>query len=259
MKKLLLAFGLGLTTLALGQTPPTTTKTVDFVAKTLSPATVLLYSQDQNGGMKMRCTATAIDRIPKGYEFVTAAHCGCQDNLEKKTTSPEKTFFYVTRDEPKDKQFIKAEITGCGYQHKGDDFMLLEAVSDQDFPIVKLGKDPVVLEQIVNVASPLGLGKQVFLGSVSSPSLDRPVVVNDINWTGVVLLQMFGVAGGASGSSVVCLDQEAICAFVVGVVSDTTITAMPVSRLESLRKALREKTYRYWVKDSDTVTNEEGK
>ncbi len=236
-------------TLLATDSPKHSDPTVDFVAHTLSPATVLLYSQDSSGGMKMRCTATAIQKTDSGYEFATAAHCGCKDDVEKRTVSPENTFFYVTRDEPKDKTFTKAEITGCGYRHNGDDFMLLTIDTKSDFPIVKLGSDPVVLEQVVNVASPLGLGKQVFLGSVSSPTLDRPVVDNDINWTGVVLLQMFGTAGGSSGSSVVCLDQQAICAFVVGAAGDSTITAMPVSRLVTLRKSLADKTYKYWVKE----------
>jgi hypothetical protein len=227
--------------------------TDEFVNHTLYPATALLYSQDESGGMKMRCTATSIEKTEKGYVFVTAAHCGCQDNTERKQTSPEKTFFYITADEPQSKTFIKAEVTGCGYRHRGDDFMLLEVESKEVFPVVALGDDPVVLEPVINVASPLGLGKQVFSGSVSGASLNRPVVEDDINWTGAVLLQMFGVDGGSSGSSVVCLDQQAICAFVVGSVDKSTITAMPVSRLKTLRKALADKTYHYWVKDSDAA------
>src|ERR1019366_6281809 len=94
--------------------------------------------------------------------------------------------------------------------------------------------------------------KQVFLGSISSSVLDRPVVDGDINWTGVVLLQMFGVNGGSSGSSVVCLDQKAICAFVVGAVGGTSMTAMPVSRLKKLQAGIADGTYKYWVKDPDS-------
>jgi len=251
-KLLLLALALGITTLTFGQIP-NSTKTFEFVSQTLSPATVLLYSQDSQGGMKMRCTATAIEKIPKGYEFVTAAHCGCEDNVEKKTVSSERTYFYITRDEPKDKTFEKADVVGCGYRHAGDDFMILDVETANAFPVITLGKDPVLLEPIINVSSPLGLGKQVFLGSVSSPILDRPVLDNDINWTGAVLLQMFGIAGGSSGSSVICLDQQAICAFVVGGIGDngSTVTALPVSRLVSLRKSFKGKTYKYWVKDAD--------
>lgn len=247
-------------TLALPSFAQEPTKTADatlqFVSNTLFPATVLLYSQDQSGGMKMRCTATAIEKTPTGYEFATAAHCGCKDNIQHKTVSPENTFFYITRDASKEKVYVKATIDGCGYRQNGDDLMLLSIETKETFPIVKLGKDPAVLEQVVNVASPLGLGRQVFLGSVTSPVLDRPVIADNINWTGAVLLQMFGTAGGSSGSSAVCLDQQAICAFVVGVISDTTITAMPVSRLIHLREKLKAGTYKYWVKEPVPNTEE---
>ena len=230
--------------------------TEDFVAHTLSPATVLLYSQDESGGMKMRCTATAIEKLANGYEFATAAHCGCRDSVSKKTVSPEKTFFYITRDEPKDKTFTKVDIVGCGYRHNGDDFMLLDVETTQTFPVVKLGSDPTVLEQVVNVASPLGLGKQVFLGSVSAPKVERPIVQGDINWTGAVLLQMFGVAGGSSGSSVVCLGQQAICAFIVGG-SESMVTALPVSHLLDFRRKVKNGEYKYWVKEaSDSKESE---
>lgn len=224
-----------------------------FINQVLYPATALLYSQEEDGGMKMRCTATAIEKNATGYIFVTAAHCGCEDNADKKTVSPEKTFFYLTSDDRDAKTFIKTKVAGCGYRHRGDDFMLLQADTTQTFPVVSLGDDPIVLEQVVNVASPLGLGKQVFAGSVSSAKLDRPIVENDIDWTGAVLLQMFGVDGGSSGSSVVCLDQGKICAFVVGSIDKTTMTAMPVSRLKTLQKGLANKTYKYWIADPDAI------
>lgn len=201
--------------------------------------------------MKMRCTATAIEKNPDGYVFVTAAHCGCEDNVDKKTVSPERTFFYITADDAKEKKFDKAEVVGCGYRHRGDDFMLLEVATGGTYTAVPLGNDPNVLDAVANVASPLGLGKQVFMGTISSAVLDRPTVQDDINWTGVVLLQMFGVNGGSSGSSLVCLDQRAICAFVVGSIGSTTMTAMPVSRLKKLQAGIADGSYKYWVKDAD--------
>lgn len=225
-----------------------------YITNTLYPAVSLLYSQDNQGSMKMRCTATAIDFKDGVTTFVTAAHCACQDNSEKKTVSPPKdVVLYVTSDDPEDKEFEKATITGCGYRHRGDDFLLLSVKSKKTFPIVALGSDPKLLEAVVNVASPLGLGKQAFIGSVSSPSLERPVVDGDINWDHVVMLQIFGVDGGSSGSAVICLDQHAICAFVVGSIDDTSVTAMPVSRLKKLQAALADKSYKYWVSDPDAM------
>lgn len=224
---------------------------VDYVNETFYPATAILYSQDSQGGMSMRCTATAIEKDGDAYTFVTAAHCGALDNTEAKSVSPEKTFFYITPDQKDDKTFFKADPVGAGYRHRGDDFMLFRVKTEHVFPVVKLGHDPKALESIVNIASPLGLGKQVFNGIVSNPSFDRPIVQEDINWTNAVGLQLFGTDGGSSGSAVVCLDQKAICAFVVGSISGTTIIAMPVSRLESVISGLKDGSYKYWQKDPD--------
>ena len=68
----------------------------EFVSKTLYSATALLYSQGDDGSMRMRCTATSIEKNATGYVFVTAAHCGCEDNTADKTVSPEKAFFFIT-------------------------------------------------------------------------------------------------------------------------------------------------------------------
>jgi S1-C subfamily serine protease len=226
----------------------------DYVNEKLVPATVLLYAQDAEGGMKMRCTATAIERNATGFVFVTASHCGCDDDAAKKTVTPQKVEFYVTPDHAQEKDFLKAKVFACGYKHIGDDFMLLSVDAKQDaFAVVPLGEDPKVLDQVVNVASPMGLGKQVFIGSVSSAKLERPVIEDDINWTDVVTLQMFGVNGGSSGSSVICTSQKAICAFVVGSIGETTITAMPVSRLKAMQKSIKEGTYKHYVADPDAI------
>lgn len=225
-----------------------------YIKDTLYPAVGLLYSQDAEGSMKMRCTVTAIGEKDGVTEFLTAAHCGCTDTEEKKQTSPEKgVVFYITGDDPDDKDFEKATVTGCGYRTKGDDFMFLSVKSKKPFPVVKLGHDPELLDQVVNVASPLGLGKQAFLGSVASPKLERPLIDGDINWTGVVTLQMFGVNGGSSGSAVICLDQQAVCGTVVGSIGGSTMTAMPVSRLKAVRDGIAAHTYKYWVADPDAI------
>ena len=242
-------------TLALAATTGAQNKAdVDYVNQIFYPATALLYSQDSDGGMKMRCTATVIEKTATGYTFVTAAHCGAIDDVGHKTVSPEKTFFYITEDAAEDKIFMKAEPVGAGYRHRGDDFMLFFVATKHVFPVVALGNDPIALEPVVNVASPLGLGKQVFVGTVSRSSLDRPLVEDDINWTNAATLQLFGTDGGSSGSAVVCLDQKAICAFVVGSIDKTTMIAMPVSRLKTVIAGLKDGSYKYWQRDPDAVT-----
>ena len=223
-----------------------------YVNETLSPATTLLYSQSAQGSMNMRCTATAIDQDDTTYTFVTAAHCGCVDNYERNVVSPAKTFFFISPDAAGDKIYLKATPKACGYRTKGDDFFLLTTNKSFKFPVIPLGKDPKLLDEIINVGGPLGMGKQVFLGSISSPSVDRPIADDDIQWTNAVLIQEFGVAGGSSGSAVVCVDQQAICAFVVGSVGGTTMVAMPVSRLIDFRSQLSAGKYKWYQPDPDT-------
>jgi len=240
--------------LPLGLVAQTSKADIEYVSNVFSPATVLLYAQDEHGSLKMRCTATVIDKTDTGYEAVTASHCGCEENEDTRTVTPEKTSFYVTSDDDQDKDFFKAKIVGCGYRHAGDDFLLVTFNTTKNFPVVALGTDPKVMEVVVNVASPLGLGKQVFTGSVTSASLNRPVIDGDLNWEHVVTLQMFGTDGGSSGSAVVCLDQKAACAFIVGSANRSTITAMPVSRLINLRKAITTGKYKHWVENPDDAT-----
>lgn len=232
----------------------------DFVNKTFYPAVVLLYSQDFSGGMAMRCTATAIEKNATGYVFVTAAHCASADNALAQSVVPEdRTFFYITPDEPTAKTFLPAKLIECGYQHAGDDFCLFQVDTKEAFPIVPIGVDPTVLgEGVINVASPIGLGKQLLHGNVSSLKLNRDVRANDINWTGVVMLQLPGTDGGSSGSAIVCENQQAICAFLVGTIGQTQTIAMPVSRLTQMRADYAAKKYKYAPKANvgtpDTAT-----
>ena len=250
MKRILTAliFALFLAAAAPAQLSPAE---VEYVNSTLWPATALLYSQTPEGSMNMRCTATAIAEDATSYTFVTAAHCGCTDDATKNITTPEKAFFFVAPDSPGNKIYLRAMPKGCGYQRKGDDFFLLTADKTVKFPVIPLGKDPKVMDAFVNIGGPIGLGKQVFLGQVSSESLNRPIIDGDIQWTGAVLIQEFGVNGGSSGSAVICLKQHAICAFVVGSIRDTTMVAMPVSRLIKVQAELAAGTYRWYHPDPD--------
>jgi S1-C subfamily serine protease len=224
-----------------------------FISNTLYPATGLLYSQSEEGSMQMRCTATAIAEDDSSFQFVTASHCGCVENNSRNTVSPEKTFFYISPDIPGNKVYLKAEPLGCGYRTRGDDYFLLKTDKTVKFPIITLGHDPKALDQVINVASPLGLGKQVFIGNVSGASLDRPIHESDIDWEGAITLQLFGTNGGSSGSSLVCTEQHAICGFIVGAIEETTIVAVPVSRFIKFRDALLGGTYRWYVKDPDAA------
>ena len=220
-----------------------------YIEQVLYKATGLLYNQADDGAMHMRCTVTAIEKTPKGYIFVTAAHCVGSDDTEKERVKPDKTYFFITSDsDGGSKDFMKAKLLAAGYQHESDDFALLEVETDQQFPLIAVGEDVADHsgQPIVNVASPLGLGKQTFKGIVSSPRLARPVVEGDINWTQAMAIQLFGANGGSSGSAIICLKQRAICGFLVGTIGGTNTIAIQVSRFKAFRLLVAEGKYEYF-------------
>lgn len=211
-------------------------------------ATALLYSQDDSGGLSMRCTVTAFKKDGDTYHFVTAAHCvGEDDEAKEKVAKYATTAFYITFDESDAKTFYRAKVDHVGYQHRGDDFAIFLVKSKAEWPIVPIGDEKKEAEgnPVINVASPLGLGKQVFRGAISKLELDRQVVQGDINWSGVVLLQMPGTNGGSSGSAVISETQHAIVAFLVGTIGNTTIAAIPASRFTAFEKLMKAGTYRW--------------
>ncbi len=214
-------------------------------------AVVLLYSQDESGGMRMRCTATAFEKSEVGYLLISAAHCIGDDNVEKeRAASPTDIPFFVTFDETDViKKFYPVHVKFVGYQHRGEDFAVFEVKTTEVWTTIPLGDEKKETEgsTFINVASPLGLGKQVMYGTISNLFLDRPFLSGNINWKGTLVLQIPGVQGGSSGSALVADDQEAIVGFLVGSIGDGTIVAIPVSRFIAVKKAVAEKKYKYYT------------
>lgn len=216
----------------------------------------LLYSQDESGGMHMRCTTTNFEKTSKGYQFVTAAHCvGSDDTGKERSADPYKTVFFITFDEVKaEKRFFPASPVFIGYQSRGEDFAVFSVETKEKWPTVALGDEKKISDgaQYWNIASPLGLGRQIFEGVVSSVFLDRPLTQGDINWRGTLVLQQAGVNGGSSGSALISKEQHAIIGFLVGTIGGTTIIAIPVSRFIEVQKAVKDQKYRYWNSQQDT-------
>jgi S1-C subfamily serine protease len=209
----------------------------EFIDQVLYPSVALFYRQDRMGNLIFTCTATAFERTASDtYRFLTAAHCVGDDNKDKDRVELDKVFFYIMTGTDAEKHYARAKVVAAGLQSKGEDFAVLEVKTKDKFPIMALGHDVTsrLGEEILNVSGPLGLGKQVFRGYVSSPLLDRPLVNEpaSINWTGAVMLQIYGINGGSSGSAVVCKKQRAICAVLVGDIGGTTIVALPIDRFK---------------------------
>ena len=244
---LIVLFALGMAMYGQANQPPPASDD-DYIENVLYPATALLFEQDDKGSMRMLCTATAIEKTANGYRFLTAAHCVAEDNENRKEVEPKKGFLFISGDAPGSKEFLRAKLVAAGYQHRGDDFSLLDVETKAEFPVVKLGFDPTghAAESIVNIASPLGLGKQTFRGYVSSPLLDRPVAFSDIQWTGAMLIQLYGTNGGSSGSAIVCMKQRAICGNLVGSVGQTETVAVPISRFKKFYEMFKAGKYKWF-------------
>ena len=213
-------------------------------------AVALLYSQDESGGMRMRCTATVFEKTKTIYKLVSAAHCIGDDNTTKeRSADPTNTPFYISFDNSTPKEFYKAKAVFVGYQHKGDDFAVFEVESKEDWPVLLIGTEKSVTEgsALLNVASPQGLGKQVFRGSISSMDLDRPIIEGDINWQHALLLQIQS-GPGSSGSALISIEDGTIIGFLVGVVGGNNVVGIPVSKFTTALSKFGEDKYPYFKK-----------
>jgi S1-C subfamily serine protease len=220
MKNLLLAAVLALSTLCVGQeattisTTPAPTQATQSLASSVYKAVTLLYSQDENGGMHMHCTATAYKKTEKGYRFVTASHCVPGESPEEQAD----TKYFITADAEGEKTYIKATLVAASDKTSGEDFAIFQVDTKANFEVIPLGDNAKLHlgSQVIDVAGPLGLGKQFFQGYVSNLKLDRPKLdAGEIQWKDVMLV-VIGGGPGSSGSSIVSEEQKAIVGFLVG-------------------------------------------
>jgi len=206
---------------------------------------VLLYSQSEDGGQHMRCTATAYRALDKnaGYRFASASHCVPGTNAREQQTIK----YFITTDSVGSKTFIPAVLIAAGDKSIGDDFSIFEVKTDLKFDVMPLGdSDKVILgEKVIDVASPFGLGKQYFEGYVSMLLLDRPPLdAGDVQWTNVMLV-FIGSGPGSSGSAVISEDQKAIIGFLVGGVNaNIGAIVVPVSKFKAFENAVNNGTYK---------------
>lgn len=215
----------------------------------------LLYSQDMSGGMSMRCTMTAFEKVEDGYLFASASHCIGNDDVSKERSAKSADTFYLTFDEVSSvtKKFHPARVQWAGYQSRGEDLAVFHVKSKEDWGVIPLGDEKQLKDgaEIVNLAAPLGLGVQTFHGTISKVVLDRPVTQGTINWRGTLVLQLPGTNGGSSGSAIISVEQKAIVGFLVGTIDGGTIIGIPVSRFKAVSKAVAEGKYKYWKENID--------
>ncbi len=224
--------------------PVATSATEAPLAQRVYSAVTLLYSQDEAGGMRMHCTATAYKKTADVYRFVTAAHCVPGDVDDEQSD----VHFFVTADATvKAKNFIPAKLLKAGDKATGDDFAIFEVTTEEKFEVIPLGNSDTLQAgaPVVDVAAPLGLGKQFFNGYVSAPKIDRPALdAGEVKWHNVLLVQIGG-GPGSSGSAIVSVDQKAIVAFLVGGFgADIGKICVPVSTFQAFEAKVDAGTYK---------------
>jgi hypothetical protein len=230
----------------------------DKLERDFMEATALLYAQDEYGTLKMACTATAYEHTGLVYRFITASHCVSDDNTDRERVEVEELNWYLTFDELGKISFFPAKVIGAGYQSRGDDFAILETTLESPVPtMVFAANNPSLGEKFVNVASPLGLGKQLLRGAISMSMLSRPVVVpkDNINWKNATILQS-NSGPGSSGSAIISIRQKGIIAILVGSISgrgSPIIIALPVGRLKDFLKAIKAGTYQWYKPEMSSL------
>ena len=207
-------------------------------------AVTLLYSQDEEGGMHMHCTATAYRKYAGGYRFVTAAHCIHGESDEEQS----EVKYYITSDAFGAKTYIPAQLVKASSKTSGEDFAIFAVETPLPFSVIPLGDNTAasIGDPVTDVASPLGLGKQFFHGYISNLKLDRPKLdAEEVKWSDVMLV-MIGSAPGSSGSSIVSDDQKAIVGILVGGFGGGNIGAIvvPVNKFKTFEAQVDAGTYK---------------
>jgi len=223
MRKVLLVLCLGLVA--------SMAKAVEKVPQT---AFYILYSQNESGGMQMRCTATAFKHENNKTYLITAAHCVVEGSPKPGEVQITRDPMFVSSDDINTKTFTKVSIEKVGKLMEGYDFAVL---STEDASLAKNGIVPLGDEskeetgvEVINVSAPRGIGRVLFRGNVSLMYVDRPIIDEDqhINWHGSMLVQL-PAEGGSSGSAIISMDTGKIIGILVGTYSHLTI-AVPISR-----------------------------
>jgi len=224
----------------------------DFV-KSVYASVVLLYEQTDSGSMKMECTATAYRKTEKGYRFISASHCVEGDTAEERKQAK----YFVSADEKGTKTFLPARLIESGDKKRGDDFAIFEVEMEKGVSVIPLGDDSRLVpgDEIINVASPMGLGKQFFKGYITALHVDRPPLdANEVTWHDVMLVNM-GIGPGSSGSAVISEDQHAIIGFAVGNFSaNIGAIVLPVSAFKEFEKQVDAGKYKHsYEKEADSL------
>lgn len=224
-----------LAAMLLGAAQLLSAETKEEIVARAAQSAYLLYSQQDDGGMKMVCTVFAIKREDKLTTFLSMAHCVTDESDPSQIKIADQSYF-VTSDASADRKVYNrvTRIVTVGRAREGYDFAMIEAVIPEPIKTLELSTENVIAGlPIATVGAPAGIGVVTFFGVVALPVADRPLKSEPqaINWKGCMVVQV-PVVGGSSGSPVVSLNTGHIIALVVGW-HDSLSIAMPIERVRT--------------------------
>jgi S1-C subfamily serine protease len=212
-------------------TPLDSHAVVSEFTQNLYKATALLYEQDTLGALTFNCTATAFEKTGTTYLALTAKHC----------VGNEGDAYFLVFDEDSDTPYVKAKLL---FKAPDSDAAVFQFNSDVDMPVIRLGDEKLEAlgAPVINMASPMGLGKLFFRGSIAALKLVRREQSTSDTKDPIVL--ELPAAGGSSGSAVCSEFQQAIIGVLVeiyipkngGIIATT---AVPVSQVREALKQFR--------------------
>ncbi len=229
---------------------------MDQLEQQFMQATRKLYRQNGRGTFDFVCTATAFEREGKKYRFLSAAHCVAEDDKERKIVVVETAHWAIAFTQPNGELFVPAKVVVAGFQHRLDDFLVLEVEYDKNIPLMPLApNDPHTGEIISNIAAPNNLGRCLFRGLVSEEKVNRSIEVSndDLDWRGTAIVDV-NVAGGSSGSAIVSRRQKGIIAVLIGSHSGHPMAfVIPISRFKKFWADYKAGKYKWYSPDNDDV------
>jgi hypothetical protein len=169
-------------------------------------ATFALYHRNPKGDDTFICTATAFEKIPGGYNLLSAGHCV--------DGTPAEDIFTVSDD--LGHPAVPVRVVKARREANGEDFAVFELKTAGKYSVIPLGdeRDTRVGDETLNVNFALALGKQFTRGMVASAGIYK--------FPKYFLVDEYG-NHGASGSAVVSAKTHRIIGVTIGMTGEAGV------------------------------------
>ena len=185
-------------------------------------AGVVVFQEFSDGQILPICSGTAVERGTESYLILSAGHCVAGVDQNGQTILYGARLFVGPTIDPA--LISEAIVISVGNLKSGKDYAILLTKPKVQFMPLAISSASISLEDEVLIAgAPLGLGKFLLRGYVAATYMEL-----ETPWPEGFLMQVSDIAGGSSGSGVVCKETGKICGIVVGMFRNGTAIALPV-------------------------------